>query len=100
MKVDRAGRELSVPHLILGAAVAGVTAAVAGRFLLQPLLGLETGDAVANFLTWFLLGYLALAVGPPGQPPPPLFSLIRLRSGLIFGVVGGLAMLAVDRLWP
>jgi peptidoglycan/LPS O-acetylase OafA/YrhL len=100
MKATHAGGEISLPHLLGGALLAGLLSVVASRFVLQPLLGTDTAKTVSTILTFFLVGYLALASAPKGQSPPPWWSWLRLRSGLIFGGIGGLIAVGLDRLWP
>lgn len=100
MKAHRTGGELSLPHVFAGALAAAVVMVITRRLVLQPLLGFDKAQTTADFLMWFLLGYLAMAVAPPGQSPPPLLSGLRLRSGVIFGVVGGATALVANRLWP
>lgn len=99
-KTARTGGRLSFPQVILGALFAAVAAAVLRRLVFHPLLGADQAKTAADFLMFFLLGYLALTAPPPGQSTPPLLSGLRLRTGLIFGVVAGLTMLVVNRVWP
>lgn len=100
MAMTRQGGELSLSHAAIGILVAAVTGLLARYFLLQPLLGQTDGKAVSMVLMFFLLGYLAFAVAPPGQSPLPWASWRRLRTGFLFAAIITLTVIVPDRLWP
>ena len=88
MSRDRSGGELSLPHAGIGIVYAAITALITRYFLLIPLLGRTAGRAASLVVMFFLLGYMAFPYAPRGQAPPPWASWLRLRSGLVFGVMG------------
>ena len=100
MERAHAGGEVSLPHMAVGTLAAAVTGLLARYFLLQPLLGPTDGKTASMVLMFFLLGYLALPVAPPGKFPLPWASWLRLRSGLLFAAIAILMVVIPDRLWP
>ena len=100
MDRNHSGGEISLSHSAIGILVATVTGLLARYFILQPLLGQNDGKAASMVLMFFLLGYLAFAVAPPGQSPLPWASWRRLRTGLLIAAIVTLTIVVPDRLWP
>lgn len=100
MSTSRTEGEASLTHMLMGGLLAAAATALCSVFLLKPLLGGDVAKTTSSFLLWFLLGYLAFAVAPPGQFPLRLLSARRLTTGLLVGLLGGAVILALDRLWP